>query len=148
MIVVVPLLLKISILLIKYNFLFKIIGGSLFIMVTKKFLNTEDILKANDLIEREIFVEPWNGSVKIREFSKAKQQELRKEATIGGELDQDKLEMLLFIYGVIEPAFNQTDYELLRGKSAKAIDIVLKELLKLSGLTDEEIKQAEQRFRA
>jgi len=110
-------------------------------------LSSEDILKGSGLIEKEIEIEQWGGTVMIREFSKAKQQQLRKDASIGDEINSDKLELLMFIHGVIDPVFSEQDYIVLREKSAIAIDKVLKEIMDISGLNESAIKEAEKRFR-
>jgi hypothetical protein len=113
-----------------------------------KRLSSEDILKGTGLIEKEITVEQWGGTVMVREFSKAKQQQLRKEASVGDEINSDKLELLMFIHGVIDPIFSEQDYAVLREKSAMAIDKVLKEIMAISGLGDTVIAESEKRFRA
>lgn len=116
-------------------------------MTKKKRLSTDEILKSSSLKEKEVFVEQWDGEVVIREFSKAKQQQLRKDATIGEEIDTDRLELLMFIHGVIDPVFTEENYSALREKSAMAIDTVLKEIMEISGLKESDIKESEKRFR-
>ncbi|NOZ27960.1 MAG: hypothetical protein GXP39_07910 [Chloroflexi bacterium] len=111
-----------------------------------KILSVEQVLEAPDLEERVIEVPEWGGAVRIRSFSKATQQELRKKATVKGEIDGDRLEMLMFIHGVVDPAFTEEHYELLRKKSAGAIDRVLRAILELSGLTREAVEEAKRSF--
>ena len=113
-----------------------------------KKLTVEDILSCVDVKPKEVFVPEWDGNVTIQGFTKARQQQLRKDAAYGGEIDTDRLEMLMFINGVIEPEFTKDHYEQLREKSASAIDTVLKELMVLSGLSEDEVKGANQTFRA
>lgn len=113
-----------------------------------KFLNMDDILKANKLKEKEVDVPEWGGSVKIREFTKSVQQQIRKEAKVASDdIDLDKMELLMFIHGVIEPQFTEEHYERLRQSSASAIDKVLREITLLSGLSEENVKEAEKKFR-
>jgi hypothetical protein len=114
---------------------------------SKRRLSTDDILKSTGLIEKEVEVEQWGGSVMIREFSKGRQQQIRKEASVSDEIDVDKLELLMFIHGVIDPVFSEQDYYALREKSAMAIDKVLKEIMAISGLGEKDIKEAEKKFR-
>lgn len=113
----------------------------------KKLLSVEDVLNAPDLEEKEVYVKEWGGCVKIKAFSKAKQQQLRKQATQGGEIDPDRFEMLLFIYGVAEPKFTEKQYEQLREKSAEAIDSIIKEVMEISGWREQAVKEAEKLFR-
>lgn len=98
-------------------------------------LSIEDILSKDDLEERVVEVPEWGGSVRIKAFTKARQQEMRKRATIKGEIDTDRLEMFLFIEGVVEPRFTADHYEQLRGKNAGAVDKVLQEIARLSGVS-------------
>lgn len=109
-------------------------------------LTVDQILKAADLEERTVEVPEWRGAVRIKSFSKATQQDLRKRATVKEKIDGDRLEMLMFINGVIEPRFTEEHYDQLRQKSAGAIDRVLKEILELSGLTREAIDEAKRSF--
>lgn len=110
-------------------------------------LTAEQILTAPDLEERIVDVPQWGGSVRIKAFSKAEQLEMRKAATIGGKIDVDRVEVLMFIHGVIDPQFSEDQYEQLRQKSAGAIDLVLQAILEASGLTKEAMRQAEKQFR-
>lgn len=113
----------------------------------QRILSAEEILEAQDLVEQVVDVPQWHGSVRIRAFSKKEQQAMRTEATIGGKVDDQLVEMLMFVHGVIEPRFGADQYELLREKSAGAIDLVLQAILEASGLTPEARKRAEKQFR-
>jgi len=116
-------------------------------MKEKKSRLSASEIKSVPLKEKEIHVPEWGGDVLIREFSKAKQQQLRKEAVLGEEINSDRLELLMFIHGVIDPVFTEQDYLEIQGKSAKAVDTVLNEILAISGLTELAVKEAEKRFR-
>lgn len=112
----------------------------------QKILTVDDILGAIDLEEREVFVPQWNGSVKIKPFTKDQQQIARKKAQHGGKIDVDTYEMIIFVEGVSEPKFTESQVNELKNKNAAAIDLVLKEIFKLSGIDDDESKQAEKDF--
>lgn len=116
-------------------------------MTDTKILSVDEILAAPDLEEKTVPVPEWGGSVKVKGFTKAKQQELRKQATVGGELDEQRLEMLMFVHGVSEPQFSLDQVEQLRDKAAGPIDRILKEILEVSGMNPEAVKQAERSFR-
>ena len=118
----------------------------------RRILTADEILDAPDLDEQTIYVEAWGGEVKVRAFSKATQQRLRRDATIvkvgaGGkleeEIDPSKLERLSFVAGVVEPAFSVDQADRLAEKSAKAFDLVLKAIFALSAITEESTKAAE-----
>jgi hypothetical protein len=111
-------------------------------------LSAETILETDDTQEKYVYVEAWGGHVKIRTFSKRKQQALRNEAIIGEDIDNEKFEMLLFIHGVVEPEFTIDQIEELREKNANALDAVILEVTTLGGLTPRAVKEAEARFPA
>ena len=99
-----------------------------------RILSVSDILDTPDLEERDVAVPQWGGSVRIKGFTKARQLELRKQATLpDGAVDTDRLEVFLFIEGVIEPKFTAEHYEQLRQRNATAIDLVLKAITQISG---------------
>ena len=106
-------------------------------------LSREDILTANDVVEVIVDVPEWNGSVKIRTMTKAKQLQLRDNATVNGKVDGARLEVLMFVAGVIEPQFTAADYDALKEKNAKAMDRVLEKIMSSSGLNEESLKAAE-----
>ncbi len=111
-----------------------------------KLLTVDQILACPDLVEEVVEVPEWGGSVKVRAFSKAVQQQVRSEARIADEIDDNRLEMLIFLHGVIEPQFSADQYELLRGKSAAAIDRVSERISKLSGLSGGAVDAAKEKF--
>lgn len=111
---------------------------------TVKMLTVNDILTANDITEEVVEVPEWGGAVRVRAFTKAKQQQLRVMATDPrtGELDSEKLELQLFIHGVIDPEFQPIQATELRSKSAGAVDRVLKRIMAISGLSQESVREA------
>ena len=110
-------------------------------MGKKKKLTAEDILSSVDVKPEVVEVPQWGGTVTIQAFTKEAQQRARKQAMSDGEMDTDRLELILFIEGVIEPKFTEADYEKLKGKSAAAIDLVLEKIMSASSIDPEEAKQ-------
>lgn len=106
-------------------------------------LDVDAILAAKDLVEETIDIPEWGGAVKVRSFSKKQQQDVRDEAMVDGDLNAERLEMFLFLRGVVEPEFENEQYEQLREKNAAVIDRILNRIMKLSGLTPEAVKEAE-----
>ena len=108
----------------------------------------EGILSLVDLQEREIEVPEWDCTLLVRGLTKGKQQSLRKQCMDPktNALDTEKFEMLLFTHCVVEPEFTTEDLEMLKNKSATAIDRVLKQIMIESGQTTEEFIQAERAF--
>ena len=111
-------------------------------------LSREQILSAPDIVEKEVDVPEWGGSVLVRTLTKAKQIALRKQATVNGQLDDERLEVFVFIAGVIEPAFSPEDYDALKAKSSAAMDRVLMEIYRGSGILKEEAGKIERAFPA
>lgn len=112
-----------------------------------KFLAFEDIINKPDLDEKEVFIPEWDGYVKIRGLTKAQQQAMRKQATVNGQMDTDKLETIMLASCLVEPAITLEQAEQLKNKSAAAIDRILREILELAGLTEEAQKEAMKSFR-
>lgn len=113
-----------------------------------KMLSAEAILAVNDLVEEVVEVPEWAGAVRVRAFTKALQQQMREEARIGGEVQNDRLEILMLIYGMVEPQFTPEQCELLRRKHAGALDRVLDRILTISGLKAEAVEVAKRKFPA
>lgn len=113
-----------------------------------RMLTIDQILNAPDVQEHVMEVPEWGGSVKLRGFTKGQQQHFKRQATIKGEINEDRLEMLMFINGVVEPKFSTDQIELLREKSFGVVERILAEILKLSGLSATAVKDAERNFRS
>jgi hypothetical protein len=113
-----------------------------------RILTAEEIWAAKDIEERVVPVPQWGGAVRIRTLSQKQSAELRRKAsrinpaTKQSELDNEALEQLLFIEGVIEPKFNITDYGRLSEKSMAAVTTVLKAIMDASGFSSESVSEA------
>jgi uncharacterized protein (DUF39 family) len=112
-----------------------------------RILSVEQILTANDIIERTVHVPQWGGSVRIRGLTKGQHQALRKRATVRSQVETDRLEMLLFAESLIEPRFTLEQVEQLKNKAAAPFETVLKAVLEVNGLADGAVEQAEAEFR-
>ena len=106
-------------------------------------LTADAILGATKLEERIVEIPELGGSVKIREFDKGRQQWIRNQAKDRrtGKIDEGKLELLLFAYGVVEPAFTVEQVQALAKVKASVLDTVLKAISELSGMTDEAVEE-------
>lgn len=111
-----------------------------------KRLDRETALKAPDIVEKEIEIPEWGGSVLIRTLTVAQQAKLRKMAKVNGKIDEDRLEILIFTANVIDPKFTEEDYELLQEKSAAAMNRVMQEVYSQSAMTKEEIGKIDRSF--
>lgn len=116
----------------------------------KPAVGTVDKIKAqNALKELPLEVPEWGCTVKLREFSKAAWRQLREDARNGdGTIDEDRVERLMLVRGVIDPAFTEEDVAELWEGSSEGVDRVLAGLFDLNGLTAEVMAQAARLFRA
>lgn len=113
----------------------------------KKILSAEDIIGSVDIKEEAYEVPEWGGSVKLRPFTKEQQQAMRKKAMVNGELDSDYLEMLLLQEGMLEPKLTDEQLIQVKQKSANVIDNIIRKITAMSGVTEQETKEAEKFFR-
>lgn len=109
-------------------------------------LTREQILSKEDLPEVDVEVPEWGGTVKVRGFSVARKASLLDGANVPVDrdgktkLDFEKLQVLSFIEGVVDPKFTIADYELLKNKSARALQRVNDKISEISGITAEQAK--------
>jgi len=121
------------------------------------YLTVDQILEAQDLDEREMDVPEWGGKIKIRAITNGQRHKIRTKATRGGTIDEERMQLLLFIAGVVEPKFSEEHAGALRNKSSGVFDRVLTEIANVShfnvnGVTTgqtsaEAVDQAEAEFR-
>ena len=113
----------------------------------RRMLTVEQIMTANDIVERDVDVPQWGGTVRIRGLTKGQHQQLRKRATSRSQVDTDRLEMLLFSESVVEPRFTLEQAQSLRDKAAAPFERVMKAVLEINGLADGAVEEAEADFR-
>ena len=115
-----------------------------------RILTADEIYAADDIEERVVPVPQWgrDAGVRIRALSQKQAGELRKRAsrtnmvTKQVEIDNDTLEALLFVEGVVEPKFTLTDYARLQDKSMAAMGLIQREILDISGMSEAAVKEA------
>jgi hypothetical protein len=119
-------------------------------MTTKnepRLLTYEDILTADDIKTQTVEIPEWGGAVRIRTFSKNTELQMRAEARgPGGEVDGEKLEMLMLVYGIIEPTLTWEMIPHLRTKNAAVIDRILGEIVKVNAMGGDAIETAVRTF--
>ena len=119
-----------------------------------EYLTTDEILTADDLGTEDVPVPEWGEGkgVQIQGISKGTQQSIRSAAmrvnpqTQESEVDTERLELLMFIHCVAQPKFDESAYDGLRAKSAAGIDRVLKRVMALNGMSEDDRKETEARF--
>jgi hypothetical protein len=111
--------------------------------------NLSDILALKDTSEKVVEVPEWNCSVKVRAISKGNEMKIRAASAAKGKpngIDDQKLEGMYFVYGVVEPEFKPEHLGQLMEKSSGAFNRILQEILAISGLTEDAAKEAEADF--
>lgn len=113
-----------------------------------KILTVEEVLTAQDIEEKIVPVPQWGGAVVIRGLTQKQSAGLRRQAqrqnpvTKQLEMDNEVLEQLLFIEGVVQPKFSITDYGKLQDKSMAAMTLVLKAVMEISGFGGDAVAEA------
>lgn len=113
-----------------------------------KILTWDEIEQAEDLVEEVVPCPEWGGGVKIRALSRA-----RSVATLAecvdpetGVRDGGKLQMLLVLRGVIEPALSDDRYEQLNKKHPRPISRICDRVEEISGMNGQATQDAAARF--
>lgn len=114
---------------------------------TPHIVTFDEILKADDTQTKLIDVPEWGGQVKIQGLTKAQQLDIRKRSLVDGEVDEELSQGFLFQEGVLEPHIPLERLPELMQKQAGVIDRILTEVLRLSGMRPEQMKEAEKSFR-
>ena len=96
---------------------------------------------------------PGLGMVQVRALSLETHHEMREDCVKGQEFDLVRWEALLLVHGLAEPVVKYDQAIALRKKAAGPVNVLLTEILKISGLTptgavsQEAVDQAEETFR-
>ncbi|MCS6302378.1 MAG: hypothetical protein H8K07_01730 [Nitrospira sp.] len=85
--------------------------------------------------ERLMHVPLLNESIKIKLFRKGDLDAMRAESLVAGEVDNSKLERLLVLRGLIEPALTDADYEELAQGNAAVYYAMVNAIMEGNGLT-------------
>lgn len=111
------------------------------------FLTLDQIAAVDDIEFVTVDVPEWKGSVKVKALTKGEHQACRTKSMKKGQVDPDLLELNLFCAGVAEPKFTTEDAGMLKRKATGPIERILKEILRVSGLDQNAVTEADQRFR-
>lgn len=106
---------------------------------------------ASDLDEAEVFVEAVNDSVKIRALSagqlaRIQSQCLQMKGDVA-KVDSQKLGVLKFAAGVIDPVFDENEANVISHKFGASFALVLAAIDELSGASEADVQKAMRRFR-
>lgn len=116
---------------------------------TDRMLTADDIWAAQDITEVTVPVPQWGGSVRIKTFTKRQADDMRKAATVynartrADEVNNDKLEALLLVEGMVEPKLSLKQYDQMLEKSAVAVAAILQAIMKASGMSEAAVADAD-----
>jgi len=113
-----------------------------------KILTFDEILATSDLSQEVVDIPQWGGKVKIKELTKAARERLSKQATVNGQVDSDKLQVLMLAECLEEPKITVEQAQQLWEKSAAAVDKILFAILEINGLSELAQKEMQKTFRA
>lgn len=114
--------------------------------IEPKLLSADDILAWQDLVDEEVFVPEWGGTVKVRGLTRAQVYQMQKDATVGKTVDGQRSDMLMLVAGIVEPKFTEDQGAQLMGKSAGATQRLLDAIMRLSGMGGEAAAAADRSF--
>ena len=111
------------------------------------YASVEAILMTADLAEEDMTIPEWGGAVlKIRGLSKREQQDIRRQATRNGKVDDTIAEMLMFIQAVVEPKFETKHYAQLCEKASGVVDRINWKITELSGAAPQQQEEVAAQF--
>lgn len=108
-----------------------------------RILTYEDIVAAEDIQSRTLDIPEWGGAVRLRTFTKDVELAMRAQARgLNGDVDSEKLEMLMLVHGIVEPVLTIDVIPHLRTKNAAVIDRILTEIVSMNRLGGDAIEKA------
>jgi hypothetical protein len=112
------------------------------------YLSRDELLALDDLPTIDLPIPEWGGrAVRLRALTKGEQLDIRREATVGGEIDAELVELLAIVAALEEPKLSKEDVGILRARNAAAINRIARHVAVLAGLAgDEEVAEAKRRF--
>ncbi len=109
-------------------------------------LTLDEIYQLPEPETETVEVTRWGRSVEVRSFTKAEHAQIQKDATKGGRVDNDYVEKLMMLHGVVSPPLTMDAVEYLWTKDAASIQEILLGVLRVSGLQPESEAEAEDSF--
>jgi hypothetical protein len=106
---------------------------------------------ATDLEETEVWVDAIGDAVKVRALSAGQQAAIQDQSlSMKGDtvkVDSQRMQVLKFAAGVIEPKFNENEANQISHRFGKAFSLVVGVIDELSKAGENEIRAAQARFR-
>ena len=98
-------------------------------------LTREQLIEMASPREVVMNVQGFPGPVKVRLFRKRELDEIRAEALVAGELNNEKFERLLVMRGVIEPAMDEELFTIINDGGAGCYYQLISAIMEGNGLT-------------
>ena len=109
-------------------------------------LTKDQILSADDLTTKDVFVTPWGGTIRIRTMTASERDHFEQKMFSGGKKQarMDDIRATLVSIAVVgengERMFSDKDVKALSKKSAAAMDQIFAEVQKLNAVSDEDVE--------
>ena len=107
-------------------------------------LTREQILKADDIKEKEIKVPEWGGEVVVKTLSAKERSKMMSEIfdlRTGAAKNPETYYQIAIYYGCVDPKFEKADIEALGDKSGVALERVGQAILRMAGLDPASIEE-------
>lgn len=117
-------------------------------VAVEEFLTVETILQASDREPEIMQIPEWGGQVELTPLTAGQQSDVRKRATVAGNIDDDLFALHLVVEGISKPRFSPEHVALLREKQAGVVESVAERVLVISGMNRGAMAAAEALFRA
>ncbi len=111
-------------------------------------LTFDQLKEASGRRERTVMIPQLNDTVRLKLFTKKQIDEMRAEAVVNGEVNNEKFEQLLFMRGLIEPAVTEEQYRELYEGTAGIYYTILMAIMEGNGLTAFAQREARRQFQA
>jgi len=111
-------------------------------------LSKDQILQAEDLQTKDVYVKPWDGYVRVRTMTAHERDQFEQQmfSNKGGKKEKmEDIRALLVSMAVVDEngkrMFPEKDVKKLSGKSAAALDIIFGEAQELNSVKDEDVEE-------
>ena len=111
-----------------------------------KVLSVDEIIAANDLVEKTLEVPEWKGSVTIRGLGYGEFVTIRESANVGGQQDERIFGRLLLAASFVDPVLTEDQADALFNKSSAAVLRLTTEIIDLSGIGSDAFVENEATF--
>ena len=109
-------------------------------------LTKDQILNADDLQTKDVYVPHWKGTVRIRTMT-AGERDLFEQLMFSGQNKDERRDnvratmlALTVVDGKDNRLFTEDHIKKLKGKSAAAVDLIFAEVQKLNAVSDEDVE--------